>query len=812
MASVEEVLAQMSSSDVIGSPDYPVQYIIDNDLRIITVPPEGVIIGVEGDKDVNLIKFSMPRYYKKLDLSEFDIRISYVNARAQAGYFKPTDKVIQGDKILFGWVVSDHAAQYIGTVQFAVSLTKLNGSLIDKRFNTTIAKAEVLDGLAFDGEIPETTVKDLLAQILEETMAKITPSINEAKGYAAQAKTSETNAQKSVTQAAQQAKNAQTSASQATQQATNAQKSAEQADTTAKTLTTKVNAATDAANAAANKAEGIIAKLPLPDGNVLRGNAKGELATVDDSFGAPPLSIDILGNTKRNLWINPVGTNEQASIQSGEKGECVVSGVIPSKEMFIVTTESYALVPGKQYVCEVDKLPKNARAGFFIQAKIKNVFTSILGIGVADPALKKIFTYPANATSYRCGFQVSATDITPAGSDISGTYHVMLREATPDEIAQAGKKPATTQEGGTADIQHDHPTFLPADPEIYAEQKPFEWVRPGINGTSLTALNVSGRNLIHGSAFHNVVNSENQIDGDGYITGPGNGLPWGYQSSDLRFSLPAGNFILTVEILKTTTQPALAGFILVTEGNEHLADVVGHSNNVTGVKTYNFALSRSSNVGLQFKPFGARARFAIYSKRDSAGAYSPSVGSSTKIDLKGVKLHRLSEHNTDTIHIDSSGKVTLHRKVMTIDGTQAANAVSAVQPSSGGNKPYAFVSAPNPYPAANTYVQLDCISDKYDNTGGLKKTNAYRTWNGVIIVDDRFTSAEEAKRILKEENPTFCYSIPETKIELGSIELPKFPHGIVNIWTDAEVSPEIDAEYIRDVNIVVNKLEAALIK
>ena len=59
---------------------YNVQYLINSDLRTINIPENGYVAGVEGDKDVNVANFKISRWYNELDLSEFDIRINYVNA------------------------------------------------------------------------------------------------------------------------------------------------------------------------------------------------------------------------------------------------------------------------------------------------------------------------------------------------------------------------------------------------------------------------------------------------------------------------------------------------------------------------------------------------------------------------------------------------------------------------------------------------------------------------------------------------------------------------------------------------------------
>ena len=40
--------------------------------------------------------------------------------------------------------------------------------------------------------------------------------------------------------------------------------------------------------------------------------------------------------------------------------------------------------------------------------------------------------------------------------------------------------------------------------------------------------------------------------------------------------------------------------------------------------------------------------------------------------------------------------------------------------------------------------------------------------------------------------------------------MPKVQDGVINAWTDAEVTPRTGIEYTRDVNIVVANLESAI--
>lgn len=140
---------------------------IDNSLRTITIPPGIKNVGVESDEDVRRLNFQMPKQYGEVDLSEFDIRINYLNANNQGDAYAVTDKQISGDNITFSWLVGRNALAYKGNIRFIVCLRKTDAEgVVQQEFNTTLAQLTVLEGL-------ETTEKviqgnpDVIEQILQ---------------------------------------------------------------------------------------------------------------------------------------------------------------------------------------------------------------------------------------------------------------------------------------------------------------------------------------------------------------------------------------------------------------------------------------------------------------------------------------------------------------------------------------------------------------------------------------------------------------------------------------------------------------------
>lgn len=144
------------------------EFVIDNDLRIIT-PPEGVpVLGVEHDANVHRIWFSLPRMYGDVDLSTFEVRVNYRNANRETDMYVVTDANASEDHIEFSWLVGRHALQYKGKVQFIVCLRRMTADgEIEQELNTTLAELPVLEGLEAElSYYEEETARDVIQQLL----------------------------------------------------------------------------------------------------------------------------------------------------------------------------------------------------------------------------------------------------------------------------------------------------------------------------------------------------------------------------------------------------------------------------------------------------------------------------------------------------------------------------------------------------------------------------------------------------------------------------------------------------------------------
>ena len=150
---------------------------IDNDLRTIIIPASITLLGVVSDENVQTLHFQMPKTYKGLDLSEFDVRINYMNANNVGDTYAVDDSEISGENIVFTWTVGRVACMYKGNTKFIICLKKkdVSGNVL-KEFNTSLASLPVLEGL----ETTEAVVAenpDIIEQILTkiEKLTQISP-------------------------------------------------------------------------------------------------------------------------------------------------------------------------------------------------------------------------------------------------------------------------------------------------------------------------------------------------------------------------------------------------------------------------------------------------------------------------------------------------------------------------------------------------------------------------------------------------------------------------------------------------------------
>ncbi len=265
MVDLDKMFAEMADT---STEDSACDFVIDEDLRVIAVPERGVVLGVEGDKDVNRIRFRMNKTWRGNDMSKFELRVNYENANGDKNYYTVTSKRTEGDTVVFDWIVAADAVAYRGDVFFIVVGLITTGGTVTCAFHTTLGRAKCLEGLDVGTKTDVPEIRDFMATLKAEVQAYGQTYVNAAAssasaakasqtaaaGAASAAKTSETNSAASAKAAKTSETNAGTSASAAKTSETNASASAASAKSdAAKAESFKSAAETASTNAAASK-------------------------------------------------------------------------------------------------------------------------------------------------------------------------------------------------------------------------------------------------------------------------------------------------------------------------------------------------------------------------------------------------------------------------------------------------------------------------------------------------------------------------------------------------------------------------------
>lgn len=161
---------------------------IDANGRITNVPNSEIILGVEGDCDVERKYFKAPRIVgDNIDLSTLSLRVHYKNANGEKDKYYIDDVTIDGDYITFSWLLRKPVLKYKGEVTFIIVAVKADEEgILKKCWNTTLASGKVLEGLPVDDldDTEEEQARDVVAQLLLMLEGEKDNSINEIQNKA----------------------------------------------------------------------------------------------------------------------------------------------------------------------------------------------------------------------------------------------------------------------------------------------------------------------------------------------------------------------------------------------------------------------------------------------------------------------------------------------------------------------------------------------------------------------------------------------------------------------------------------------------
>ena len=177
------------------------------------------------------------------------------------------------------------------------------------------------------------------------------------------------------------------------------------------------------------------------------------------------------------------------------------------------------------------------------------------------------------------------------------------------------------------------------------------------------------------------------------------------------------------------------------------------------------------------------------------------------IDLAGHELRSLPDGYRDEARFDADGGTLVKRVGKAENLPFRANQFSV----SSAGKP--FMTVPfGVFPTTATKSNaVRCDVYPYSTAlNGDAERGCYRTWNSIVFFDSSWKDGEQAARELAELNPTVLCAVSEEIIPLGKVELPALPAPVCNAWVESDVPTECAVRYVRDVGIVIEKLEKQL--
>ena len=164
-------------------------------------------------------------------------------------------------------------------------------------------------------------------------------------------------------------------------------------------------------------------------------------------------------------------------------------------------------------------------------------------------------------------------------------------------------------------------------------------------------------------------------------------------------------------------------------------------------------------------------------------------------------LAKLPDGTADEIVVDQEGNVELVARVARV--LPSEQTMSFAEDANGAS--YVSFRFANIARSATKLISNAYVASEWTNKSGYVYCPNV---NDIVIRDNRFTSEAQARELL--DGVVIYISVPEQRYPLGKIEMPKAQDSIINVWTDAEVTPRTGIMYVRDVNIVVANLESAI--
>ncbi len=493
---------------------------------------------------------------------------------------------------------------------------------------------------------------------------------------------------------------------------------------------------------------------------VYAGNPSSETGEVIEVPAAPGTLVPgftVFGNTRQNLWVNPVGSVGGATVTRNDDGTVTLSGT-PTADMYFSygSKVNYVLKPGGTYTLSIDKaLPTGC-------------------IVYVTPTKDKV---PVSGSSISISSTLQSTDTLPddfdyvvyqfyfiANQALSGTYRIMLNEGT----------------------------------------EPEPWCPPGLNGVEELSVVCAGKNLLARLGpelpYTNagITFSDN---GDGGIRISGTATVTAFY-----------NFFDSIARKAPYITPGEYTASLTGQSNGVTLSVGYFYDEVNGDYTRWLATSGSSlpstdsidrpaylraYIGV---PSGATVDIVVYPQLERgsiATVYDPPSITTTPIDLDGHTLNGLPDGTRDELRIDGTGAVTLVQRVGSVGITTDTewNVYDGNQ-----NILYANLLEPHAH-TGDVSGEVDhgmmcdsfpCMQKNWDTTAvysvGMSDDASYKK--------ALFFSGPDVNSISINGTVTVLYPLANPQeIDLPGVAMPAFPAAETQVFCASNIPCEVRVDY-----------------
>lgn len=475
------------------------------------------------------------------------------------------------------------------------------------------------------------------------------------------------------------------------------------------------------------------------------------MAVCEEHLGSAPLvGTKVYGETRQNLWVNVTNSLSGITATANANGSVTLSGTYQSgAQINLHAPFMYTIKPNTTYAMYVDKVP----VGFII---------GISRYGVNDDFIATTWRIPNGTTSvvFTTGDDFAYSDCvfySFSSNFTGGTYRVMLREATQEEIEQNQVLDTT-------------------------------WYPPGLNSIDSLKLITASKNILTNTLEDTTYNTMSvKINDDGSITLDGkNKTSVTALNFDFSSAIPPVGTV--VSQFKESYSGAIVNYGFYTsDGSYHdvLSNTTGNNYTITEDDVSMRCYVRVTGSA-EFDNVTIRPCLTI---GETCEDFYPMDKSEVSIDLNDNALRSLPDGTRDELSVDAEGNCTLVKRAEEVaipSGKMLDNPLIedvfyrfdlfiASEPQSGGYE--------------NSYSDKASVDGSRPNAAisVLHSTNANKV--SFFCPISKFNDAESAKAAVESLFPLkLIYRIAPQTISLGKISLPKMPFQTSFVWFDSSIT------------------------